>query len=103
MEYQKKLQRKQPTHKSRALRGKYQKKVAIYKKELENINKDYQAFAENYDRLYGVFLDPGIYVSNSNPIENHLFKSSLNTEVNINIEKIRTRKNGQYIEDNMKN
>ena len=64
----KELQRKQSTHKSWALRGKYQKKVAIYRKELENIKKDYQAFAENYDRLYGFSLDPGIYVSNSNPM-----------------------------------
>ena len=75
---QKKLQslaqKKQSTHKSRALRGKYQTQVAIYEKELEKINKEYQAFAENYDRLYGVSIDPGIYESNSNPIENQLFQ-----------------------------
>jgi hypothetical protein len=73
---QKKLQslaqKKQSTHKSRALRGKYQTQVAVYEKELERVNKEYQVFSENYDRLYGVSIDPTLYENGSNSIENQL-------------------------------
>lgn len=73
---QKKLQslsqKKQSTNKSKALRSKYQNQVSIYEKELAKVNLEYQLFAENYDRMYGVSIDPALFESNINPIENQL-------------------------------
>lgn len=75
---QKKLQslsqKKQSTNKSKALRSKYQNQVSVYEKELAKVNLEYQLFAENYDRLYGVSLDPTLYENNLNPIENKLMQ-----------------------------